>query len=96
MTQAFGQHLLRSSEIFFRSALSVGFVNLKPILPGRIIDVKTKSRCPEEVSDLFVSAQRIARVVEREYGGSSLTIAIQDGPEAGQSVHVCSAEFFKF
>lgn len=35
MSQAFGQHIIRASEVFFRSALSVGFVNLKPILPGR-------------------------------------------------------------
>ncbi|KAG0005179.1 hypothetical protein BGZ80_005497 [Entomortierella chlamydospora] len=28
-------------------------------------------------------------VIEKEYGGTSLTIACQDGPEAGQSVPHC-------
>ncbi|KAJ8409313.1 hypothetical protein AAFF_G00235110 [Aldrovandia affinis] len=30
--------------------------------------------------------QRVADVVERHFQGTSLTIAIQDGPEAGQTV----------
>ncbi|KAF9280140.1 hypothetical protein BGZ68_007464 [Mortierella alpina] len=44
---------------------------------------------PEEVSDMFQAAQRIGRVIEKEYGGSSLTIACQDGPAAGQTVPHC-------
>ncbi|KAG0053412.1 hypothetical protein BGZ83_001178 [Gryganskiella cystojenkinii] len=44
---------------------------------------------PEEVSDMFQSAQRIGEVIEKEYGGSSLTIACQDGPAAGQTVPHC-------
>ncbi|KAG0243015.1 hypothetical protein BGX31_011331 [Mortierella sp. GBA43] len=35
---------------------------------------------PDEVSDIFQSAQRVGKAVEREYGGTSLTIACQDGP----------------
>ncbi|CAO3571955.1 unnamed protein product [Mortierella alpina] len=44
---------------------------------------------PEEVSDMFQAAQRIGRVIEKEYGSSSLTIACQDGPAAGQTVPHC-------
>eukprot|EP00117_Sycon_ciliatum_P008219 scpid102986/ scgid2074/ Bis(5&apos; AP3A hydrolase; Diadenosine 5&apos; Dinucleosidetriphosphatase; Fragile histidine triad protein len=40
----------------------------------------------EEVSDLFLTSQRVARVVEKEYNGTSLTVSVQDGPDAGQSV----------
>lgn len=40
----------------------------------------------EEVADLFTSTQKIARVVEKAYGATSLSIAIQDGPDAGQTV----------
>lgn len=40
----------------------------------------------EEVADLFTSTQKIARIIEKEYGATSLSIAIQDGPEAGQTV----------
>ncbi|CAG8746396.1 15_t:CDS:2, partial [Racocetra persica] len=43
----------------------------------------------EEISDLFSSAQTIGKVIEREYHATSLTIAIQDGPEAGQTVPHC-------
>ncbi|CAG8493534.1 2694_t:CDS:10 [Acaulospora colombiana] len=39
-----------------------------------------------EVCDMFLSVQKIGGVVEREYGGTSLTISMQDGPEAGQTV----------
>ncbi|PKU42374.1 bis(5 -adenosyl)-triphosphatase [Limosa lapponica baueri] len=42
--------------------------------------------CPEEVADLFRTAQRVGSVVEKHFCGTSLTISIQDGPEAGQTV----------
>ncbi|KFW70952.1 Bis(5'-adenosyl)-triphosphatase, partial [Pygoscelis adeliae] len=41
---------------------------------------------PEEVADLFRMAQRVGNVVEKHFCGTSLTISIQDGPEAGQTV----------
>ncbi|XP_069795631.1 uncharacterized protein [Narcine bancroftii] len=41
---------------------------------------------PEELSDLFQTTQQVAKVVEQHFKGTSLTIAIQDGPEAGQTV----------
>uniref|UniRef100_A0A8C4V0Y7 Bis(5'-adenosyl)-triphosphatase n=1 Tax=Falco tinnunculus TaxID=100819 RepID=A0A8C4V0Y7_FALTI len=42
--------------------------------------------CPEEVADLFCTAQRVGNVVEKHFCSTSLTISIQDGPEAGQTV----------
>ncbi|KAF9150534.1 hypothetical protein BG015_007663 [Linnemannia schmuckeri] len=39
--------------------------------------------------DMFHSAQRIGKVIEKEYGATSLTIACQDGPAAGQTVPHC-------
>nr|XP_021150248.1 bis(5'-adenosyl)-triphosphatase isoform X1 [Columba livia] len=41
---------------------------------------------PEEVADLFRTTQRVSNVVEKHFCSTSLTIAIQDGPEAGQTV----------
>ncbi|TPX64258.1 hypothetical protein SpCBS45565_g05987 [Spizellomyces sp. 'palustris'] len=35
---------------------------------------------------MFLSAQAIGKVIEKEYGGESLTITLQDGPKAGQTV----------
>ena len=40
----------------------------------------------EEVQDLFLTVQRIGRVIERAFHGTSLNIALQDGVDAGQSV----------
>ena len=36
--------------------------------------------------DLFLTVQRVGRMIERVYNASSLNVAIQDGPDAGQSV----------
>ncbi|EAW14032.1 HIT family protein [Aspergillus clavatus NRRL 1] len=79
-------------QVFHLTPLSFALVNLKPILPGHVL-VSPRRRVPRvsdltaaETSDLFATVQRVGRVVERVYGGSSLNIAIQDGPEAGQSV----------
>jgi bis(5'-adenosyl)-triphosphatase len=40
----------------------------------------------DEVQDLFLTVQRVSRMVERVFQASSLNIAIQDGVDAGQSV----------
>ena len=88
----FGRILLQPSVVFFRSKLSFGFVNRKPVLPGHVLvsPLRVVKRFCEltedEVADLFTSTQKIARVLEKVYGASSLSIAIQDGPEAGQTV----------
>ncbi|PWA58948.1 Histidine triad, conserved site-containing protein [Artemisia annua] len=41
---------------------------------------------PEETSDLWISAQKIGKQLENYHKASSLTLAIQDGPQAGQTV----------
>ncbi|KAJ1989539.1 Dinucleoside triphosphate hydrolase [Dimargaris cristalligena] len=92
MTITFGPHTIRPGQVFFRSALSYGLVNLKPIAPGHVLVVPHRlvprftDLTPDEVSDLFQSAQTIGRVIERQFRGESLTLAVQDGPAAGQTV----------
>ena len=39
-----------------------------------------------EVTDLFLTVQRVGRMIERVYDGTSLNVAMQDGVDAGQSV----------
>mmetsp|Transcript_15180 Transcript_15180/g.26019 ORF Transcript_15180/g.26019 Transcript_15180/m.26019 type:complete len:156 (+) Transcript_15180:20-487(+) len=88
----FGKWPIRASEIFFESAHSVGLVNLKPVVPGHVLVLSR--RCvprfadltEDEVSDLWISVQKVSKVLQKAYNASSLTIAIQDGPEAGQTV----------
>lgn len=88
----FGQHIIKPAVVFFESKLSIGFVNIKPVLPGHVLvsPVRVVNRfhdlTEEEVADLFLSAQKIASVIEKEYGATSMSIAIQDGPDAGQTV----------
>ncbi|KAJ1919863.1 Dinucleoside triphosphate hydrolase [Tieghemiomyces parasiticus] len=92
MTIAFGPHAIRHSQVFFSSALSYGLVNLKPIARGHVLVIPKRNvprftaLTPAEVSDLFLSAQTIGRVVETQFQGQALTVAMQDGPAAGQTV----------
>lgn len=90
--RAFGPHTIHPDQIFHRSAHSIALVNIKPILPGHVL-VITKRPCArftdlqdEEVADLWLTARRVGTALERHYGASSLTLAIQDGRDAGQSV----------
>ncbi|KAL1922516.1 uncharacterized protein VTP21DRAFT_10055 [Calcarisporiella thermophila] len=91
-TYSFGPHVIRKSEVFYQSKLSLGLVNLKPIVPGHVLVISRRvvprftELSSEEVSDLWVSAQTVAKVIEKEYNAESLTFAIQDGYAAGQTV----------
>lgn len=40
----------------------------------------------DEVIDLFLSVQQVGRILEKAYNAQSMTISIQDGKSAGQSV----------
>ncbi|CAL1411928.1 unnamed protein product [Linum trigynum] len=68
----FGPYKIHSKEVFYSTDLSYAMVNLRPLLP--------------ETSDLWVTAQKVGSQLERFHGASSLTFAIQDGPQAGQTV----------
>ncbi|KAH7072456.1 HIT-like domain-containing protein [Paraphoma chrysanthemicola] len=81
-----------TSQVFHLTRLSFAIVNLKPLLPGHVL-VSPRRVVPRfndlsaaEVQDLFITVQRVSRMVERVFGASSLNIAIQDGADAGQSV----------
>ncbi|XP_026200341.1 bis(5'-adenosyl)-triphosphatase isoform X1 [Anabas testudineus] len=98
-TLRFGQHLIKASAVFLRTELSFALVNRKPVVPGRILTLLTdvlvcplrpverfRDLQPDELADLFSTTQRVANLVEKHFNATSLTIAIQDGPEAGQTV----------
>jgi diadenosine tetraphosphate (Ap4A) HIT family hydrolase len=42
----------------------------------------------QEIADLFKLAQKIQTVMEKIHGANSSTVAVQDGPEAGQTIKV--------
>lgn len=88
----FGHVKVQNSCVFYRTALSYAFVNIKPVVPGHILVASLRPAprftdlTPAELSDLFKVTQVIAKVIEGHFGGTSTTISIQDGPEAGQTV----------
>ncbi|KAG9483915.1 bis(5'-adenosyl)-triphosphatase [Eleutherodactylus coqui] len=92
MSLWFGKHLIKPAVTFLRTELSFALVNRKPVVPGHVLVCpirlvkRFKDLMPEEVSDLFSTVQRVSAAVEKHFGGTSLTISIQDGPEAGQTV----------
>ncbi|KAF2835979.1 HIT-like protein [Patellaria atrata CBS 101060] len=87
----FGPFLV-TSQVFHITPLSFALVNLKPLLPGHILvsPIRRVPRLSElnhaEVTDLFMTVQRVSRMVERIFNASALNIAIQDGKDAGQSI----------
>lgn len=87
----FGSFLV-TSQVFHLTQHSFALVNLKPLLPGHVLvsPLRVTPRFSDltqaEVSDLFLTVQRVGRMIEHVYNASSLNIAIQDGEDAGQSV----------
>ncbi|XP_044307894.1 bis(5'-adenosyl)-triphosphatase [Varanus komodoensis] len=92
MSLRFGQHLIKPSVVFLKTELSFALVNRKPVVPGHVLICplrpveRFRDLRPEEVADLFCTTQLVGNVVEQHFGGTSLTISVQDGPEAGQTV----------
>ncbi|PYH90231.1 HIT-like protein [Aspergillus ellipticus CBS 707.79] len=87
----FGPFLV-TTQVFHLTPHTFALVNLKPILPGHVL-ISPRRVVPRvsdltatETSDLFLTVQRVSRMIERVYSASSLNIAIQDGVDAGQSV----------
>lgn len=67
-------------------------MNLKPLLPGHVlvsprrVTARLSDLTHTEVTDLFLTVQRVGSMIERVYNGTSLNVAMQDGADAGQSV----------
>ncbi|ORY25803.1 HIT-like domain-containing protein, partial [Naematelia encephala] len=55
------------------------------IIPRRVVPRLSDLKA-EEVSDLFLSVQKVGQAIERAYNAEALTISLQDGTVAGQSV----------
>ncbi|KAL6717126.1 Dinucleoside triphosphate hydrolase [Lecanora helva] len=85
-------HFLVSPQVFHVTPYSFALVNIKPLLPGHVLVCPLRAvprfadLSKNEVTDLFLTVQRVGRMIERVYRASSLNIAMQDGADAGQSV----------
>ncbi|KAL0638441.1 Dinucleoside triphosphate hydrolase [Maublancomyces gigas] len=87
----FGAFLV-TSQVFYRTEHSFALVNLKPLLPGHVlvcpnrVVARLKDLSAPEITDLFLTVQKIGKAVEHIYKADALNIAMQDGVAAGQSV----------
>lgn len=81
------------SQVFFKSAHTYALVNLKPLVPGHVLVVPLRQSVlrfgdltPAESIDYMTSLQTVQKLITRVYNADLLNLAIQDGPESGQSV----------
>ena len=98
----FGPYAISPSQIFHRSpsGLSAAIVNLRPIVPGHVLVISTRvvphlsDLNEEEYADLWMTVRLVQNMLTRKYFGGSeddadkaaFNVAVQDGPNAGQSV----------
>nr|XP_022299458.1 nitrilase homolog 1-like [Crassostrea virginica] len=88
----FGQHVIGCKQVFYKTALSFAFVNIKPVLPGHVLVsvLRPAKRLADltaaELADLSLCVQRVSKAVETHFQGTSVTVAVQDGPDSGQTV----------
>lgn len=85
---------LVTEQVFYKTAHTYALVNLKPIIPGHVLVVPLRrdvvelgQLTPVESQDFFNTVQLIQQFIRWYYKADSINVAIQDGPEAGQSVH---------
>ncbi|KAF8859103.1 HIT-like protein [Acephala macrosclerotiorum] len=91
-----------TDQVFYNTPLCYALVNIKPILPGHVLVIPYRAvrrltdLTAEETSDLFTTVQRVQRMLAKNYfktgdttgkiEDGSFNVALQDGPEAGQTV----------
>lgn len=79
-------------QVFHSTASTFCTVNLKPLLPGHVLVCPLRSTqyltdlSSSEISDLFLTVQRVSGTLKRIYSTTSVNIGISDGELAGQSV----------
>ena len=90
--QKFAEHTIPKETIFYKTGLSYAFVNLKPVVSGHVLVSplrlveKFKDLSDQETADLFITVQKVAKMLEEHYKLTSSNITLQDGEDAGQTV----------
>ncbi|GMS96013.1 hypothetical protein PENTCL1PPCAC_18188, partial [Pristionchus entomophagus] len=88
----FGKFPIPPSHVFYRSAHSYAFVNLKPVLEGHVLVSpstpvdRLTDLSDEQTADLFCLAKKVQKMLEAQHGVDSSTICVQDGPQSGQTI----------
>ncbi|CAL6294149.1 unnamed protein product [Bathycoccus prasinos] len=80
------------SHVFYETPLSFAFVNIKPVVPGHVLVVpkriveKFEEMTTEEITDVMSTSQRVSKAVKKIHSANSMTLTVQDGKDAGQTV----------
>ncbi|TGZ72194.1 hypothetical protein CRM22_002237 [Opisthorchis felineus] len=88
----FGPHVIPASCVFYRSSMSFAFVNLSPLVPGHVLvspiacHPRFDDLSPAQLADLYLTVKQVAAPLVAHFSATSLTVSIQDGKDAGQSV----------
>mmetsp|Transcript_9270 Transcript_9270/g.56437 ORF Transcript_9270/g.56437 Transcript_9270/m.56437 type:complete len:203 (-) Transcript_9270:432-1040(-) len=88
----FGHVRIVKENVFHENSLAYAFVNLKPLLPGHVLVAPKRaverftSLTDEEVGAMWTLAKSVGHKLEAHYQANALTLAIQDGADAGQTV----------
>ena len=88
----FGKFVIPSSHIFYRTKLSVAFVNLRPIVPGHVLIMperivgKMEDLSEDEYLDVWRSVRKVQAILKDHHQATAFNVAVQDGKAAGQSV----------
>jgi bis(5'-adenosyl)-triphosphatase len=89
---SFGPHAVSVAQVFYATRHAVGLVNLKPVVPGHVLILSRRrvprlaALAPHELGEVWAAAQLVGARLEGYHGGTSLSVALQDGPQAGQTV----------
>lgn len=93
MSDVYFYKYLVNHQVFFRSKYTYALVNIKPLVPGHVLVVPLRTSIlrfadlsVEESQDYMLTLQLIHKFIIHLYNADSLNIAIQDGPESGQSI----------
>jgi diadenosine tetraphosphate (Ap4A) HIT family hydrolase len=90
----FSKFKIDPSQIFYtsKSNLSIGLVNLKPLVPGHVLVIprrvvaRLQDLTEEETNDLWLSVREVQQVVTSYHKTNGSQLGVQDGFDAGQSV----------
>mmetsp|Transcript_11269 Transcript_11269/g.35730 ORF Transcript_11269/g.35730 Transcript_11269/m.35730 type:complete len:116 (-) Transcript_11269:19-366(-) len=89
---AFGRFEIDPRQVFYQSETCLAIVNLKPLVPGHVLVVPKRvvtflrDLGDAEHAELWRAAHAVSTLVKTHHGKSAANIAVQDGPDAGQSV----------
>lgn len=93
MSNIYFYKFIVNNQVFYKSQYTYALVNLKPLVPGHVLIVPLRTSVYNladltihESIDYMNTLQLIHRFIKHVYKADSLNIAIQDGPESGQSI----------